>query len=165
VSDGASAHFKNNKNMINLTYHQSEFGLPAAWTFSATSHGKGPVDGIGAAIKSRATRYTLKTTTESALLTPEELYRFARSVNDHQTMKGDLEPNRPIEVFFIKQTDVETRLEEVLDKRWSWLPKKPWIDGIQSFHQFDPKGVGDIDCRRTSFSRSVESFTCFQPLG
>ena len=76
--------------MVNLTYHQSEFGLPAAWTFSSTSHGKGPVDGIGAAIKSRATRYTLKGTTEGAFLTPEELYQFTKSVNDHQKIKGDL---------------------------------------------------------------------------
>ena len=51
VSDGASQHFKNNKSILNLTYHQSDFGVPASWTFSSTAHGKGPMDGIGAAIK------------------------------------------------------------------------------------------------------------------
>ena len=30
VSDGAPQHFKNNKNILNLTYHQVDFGLPAA---------------------------------------------------------------------------------------------------------------------------------------
>ena len=50
-SDGAGSHLKNNKNMLNLSFHLHDFDLPACWTFSATSHGKGPVDGIGAAIE------------------------------------------------------------------------------------------------------------------
>ncbi|CAF3124023.1 unnamed protein product, partial [Rotaria sp. Silwood2] len=83
--------------MMNLTYHQEDFNLTAFWRFSATSHGKGPVDGIGAAIKSRATRYILTGTPERAFLSPEDLFNYSKQANDHQVMKGDLEPNRPIE--------------------------------------------------------------------
>ena len=145
--------------MLNLTYHQFEFHLPALWTFSATSYGKGPVDGIGAAIKSRATRYLLNGTTERAFLSPEKFYQFTKIANDHQTMKGDLEPNRPIEVFFLEKVDVEKHLEQIMEPRWRYLPRKSWIEGIQSFHQFNPRGIGNIVCRRTSCTTDFQSFT------
>ena len=45
-SDGAAAQYKNCKNFINLCYHETDFGLPADWHFSATSHGKGACDGV-----------------------------------------------------------------------------------------------------------------------
>ena len=144
--------------MQNLSHHQSDFDLPAVWTFSATSHGRGPVDGVGASLKSRATRHLLSGTAERAFLTPEDFFQFSRAANDHQTMKGDLEPNRPIEVFFVKKNDVEQVLNKTLQARWAYLPKKPWIDGIQSLHQFDPQGIGNMNCRRTSTSQDIKNF-------
>ena len=66
LSDGASQHFKDAKNM-NLTYHKTDFNISTSWTFSATSHGKGPVDGIGAAVKSRATRHILTAAPEKSI--------------------------------------------------------------------------------------------------
>ena len=78
VSDGATQHFKNNKNILNLTYHQTDFGIPAVWSFSATAHGKSAVDGIGAAVKHRATKRVLNGNTADAILTPQELFRFAQ---------------------------------------------------------------------------------------
>ena len=44
-SDGAASQYKNRKNFINLCYHEDDFGVPAQWHFSATSHGKGACDG------------------------------------------------------------------------------------------------------------------------
>ena len=79
VSDGVGQHFKNNKSILNLTYHQHDFGIPATWIFSSTTHGKGPMDGIGAAIKYRATRKVLSGKPEDAILTPDEHFRFAQS--------------------------------------------------------------------------------------
>ena len=49
VYHGAPQHFK--KNILSLTYHKVDFGLPAAWTFCATAHGKSAANEIGAAIK------------------------------------------------------------------------------------------------------------------
>ncbi|CAF1540807.1 unnamed protein product [Adineta ricciae] len=80
VTDGAPQHFKSNKSMLNLTYHESAFGIPAVWTFSATAHGKGPVDGIGAALKYRATRRVLSGRRTDTILTPQELYQFASPI-------------------------------------------------------------------------------------
>jgi hypothetical protein len=78
VSDGAPQHFKNNKNIRNLTYHETDFGILASWSFNATAHGKGVVDGIGAAVKYRATRKFLSGTAPFAILTPEDLYKFVQ---------------------------------------------------------------------------------------
>ena len=46
-SDGCAGQYKNCKNFINLCHHYEDFGLVAEWYFFATSHGKGPPDGVG----------------------------------------------------------------------------------------------------------------------
>ena len=50
-SDGASAQYKNRKNFVNTCYHKSDFSIAAEWHFFATSHSKGPCDGIGGSTK------------------------------------------------------------------------------------------------------------------
>ncbi|CAF1519796.1 unnamed protein product [Adineta ricciae] len=59
VSDGASAHFKNNASVLNPIHHNRDFGLDASWTFTATGHGKSAGDGIEAVLKSTVRRDTL----------------------------------------------------------------------------------------------------------
>ena len=78
VSDGADQQSKNNKSILNLTSHQRDFGIPALWTFGAIAHGKDPMDGIGVAIKYRATRKVLSGRAEDAILTSEALFKFAQ---------------------------------------------------------------------------------------
>ena len=46
-SDGAASQLKNRYNFLNVAFHQSDFECDADWSFSCTSHGKGPVDGVG----------------------------------------------------------------------------------------------------------------------
>ena len=41
------------KTFINLCFHEADFGVPAEWHFSATSHGKGACDGVGGTVKDR----------------------------------------------------------------------------------------------------------------
>ena len=76
VTDGACQHFKNNKSILNLTYHYRDFGITASWTFASTAHGKSSVEGIGASIKYRATRRVLSGDRRDVILTPRELYYF-----------------------------------------------------------------------------------------
>ena len=59
-SDGAASQYKNRKNFINLCYHEADFGVPAEWHFSATSHGKGACDGVGGSVKRLAARASLQ---------------------------------------------------------------------------------------------------------
>jgi hypothetical protein len=48
--------------MFFLAYHDFLFGVPACWSFHATSHGKGPCDGLGATIKRGVRTHTLQET-------------------------------------------------------------------------------------------------------
>lgn len=41
-SDGSSAQYKNYKNLGNLCFHQTDFGIKAEWHFFTTSYGKSP---------------------------------------------------------------------------------------------------------------------------
>ena len=82
VTDGGPSQFKNRQNILNLTFYEADFGVPAIWSFSATSHGKGPVDGLGAALKSTATRYLLRHGLTEVFKSPKELYEFSKQRQD-----------------------------------------------------------------------------------
>jgi len=47
--------------------------------FFATSHGKGPSDGIGGTTKREATRASLQRSYHDQILTPNKLFEFIRS--------------------------------------------------------------------------------------
>jgi hypothetical protein len=116
-SDGASAHFKNHSNMYNLIHHKEDFDMEACWTFSASGHGKGPCDGIGATVKSTATRSVL--TSGKAFLSVEDFYNFTKKFNDDVTRVNTTET--PINVFHLERTVVERVLQDLLTKRWDLL--------------------------------------------
>ena len=59
-SDGAASQYKNQKTFLNLCHHRNDFGIPAEWHFSATSHGKGACDGLGGTVKRLAARASLQ---------------------------------------------------------------------------------------------------------
>ena len=77
-SDGAAAQYKNRKNFINLCYHEEDFHIEAQWHFSATSHGKGASDGVGGTVKRLAARASLQRPYADQIMTPEQLYVFAK---------------------------------------------------------------------------------------
>ncbi|CAF2147192.1 unnamed protein product [Rotaria magnacalcarata] len=107
VSDGAPQHFKNNKSILNLTYHYNDFGIPASWSFCATAHGKSAVDGIGAAIKHRANKQALYANSSCTIFTPEDLYKFARQ-------------NTAINVFYMHKNRIQQNSEKYhLCSRWN----------------------------------------------
>ena len=68
-SDGCAAQYKNCKGFLNLCHHEIDFGMSAEWNFFATSHGKGPCDGVGGTVKRLATRASLQRP-NSPILTP-----------------------------------------------------------------------------------------------
>ena len=59
-SDGCAGQYKNCKNFLNLCHHKKDFGLSAEWNFFATSHGKGPCDGLSGTVKRLATKASLQ---------------------------------------------------------------------------------------------------------
>ena len=120
-SDSASAHFKNNLCMINLAHHKVDFGLEATWTFTATGHGKGAGDGIGAFLKSTARRATLSKGVH--LLSPKDFYNFlAKDQADIAKAAGKANP--AVYVLFLQVADVEIVKQGVIDRRIRTLNSK-----------------------------------------
>lgn len=78
-SDGCAAQYKNRKNFINVCHHIDDFGMPAEWNFFATSHGKGPCDGVGGTVKRLAARASLQRPLNNQIMTPQQLFEFAKS--------------------------------------------------------------------------------------
>lgn len=50
-SVGAGSQFKNKFTLSNLVYAEEDYNLKVSWAFSATTHGKGAIDGIGTTLK------------------------------------------------------------------------------------------------------------------
>lgn len=76
-SDGCAGQYKNRKNIANLINHERDFGCSAEWHFFATSHGKGPCDGVGGTLKRAATIGSLQRPLENQILTANDLFEFA----------------------------------------------------------------------------------------
>jgi hypothetical protein len=75
-SNGASAQRKNKSSFIKLCHHNTGFGINAEWYFFfASSHGKGPCDGVGGTIKRLATLPSLH---DHQILTTAQLYSWAK---------------------------------------------------------------------------------------
>jgi len=75
----SAAQYKNYKNFTNLMFHFKDFALPAEWHFFATSHGKNACDGVGGTVKRLAARASLQRPFSEQILTPRQLFEFAKS--------------------------------------------------------------------------------------
>ena len=78
-SDGCAGQYKNCKSFLNLCHHKNDFGIDAEWHFFATSHGKGPSDGVGGTIKREAAKESLRRPISNQILTPIDLFNFAKN--------------------------------------------------------------------------------------
>jgi hypothetical protein len=123
--------------MYNLVHHSRDFAVDASWTFSATGHGKGPCDGLGAVVKSTATQHLLRGGPGASFLDAKQFYEWCLEKNDRmviarprRTMTNSNlsmamnEPNRPIEVRWLSRQSIESEYEVVLRPRWNRLSTK-----------------------------------------
>ena len=111
VTDGGPSHFKNRRNILNLTFHDVDFEVPGVWSFSATSHGKGPVDGLGAALKSTATRYLLRHGPTEAFKSAKGFYEFSKQRQDST--------GNPIELLYVRSEQIMNLHRTKNAQRWS----------------------------------------------
>ena len=98
------------RNILNLTFHDVDFGVVAVWSFSATSHGKGPVDGLGAALNSIATRYLLRHGPTEAFKSAKEFYEFSQQ---RQVSSGN-----PIELLYVTSDEILALHRAKNAQRW-----------------------------------------------
>ena len=121
-SDGSAAQFKNRKNFINLCFHETDFSVSAEWHFYATSHGKGPCDGVGGTVKHLAARASLQRPYSNQIMTPHQLYNWC--VDNLKTCD--------FEYITISQHSEE---EQLLQERFK---NARTISGTQKLHAFIP---------------------------
>lgn len=75
-SDGCAGQYKNCKSFLNLCYHKDDFGIDAEWNFFATSHGKGPSDGVGGTVKRLVSRASLQRPLSDQILSVDAFFDF-----------------------------------------------------------------------------------------
>ena len=171
LSDGASAQFKNNTTILNLVHHKADFNLEACWTYTATSHGKGAGDGIGAVLKSTAKRTTLSK--NILLSTAQDFYEFSYKYQ-LETANSSNKHNPGIHVFFLDSKEVEQVKSGPLKARSEQLRSSGEkiffrydihflnlgkIRGIRAMHEFQPINSTTVQCRPTSRSTEVTTFS------
>ena len=137
-SDGAASQYKNRKNFINLCHHEVDFGVPAEWHFSATSHGKSACDGIGGTVKRLAARASLQMPYENQIMTAFQLFQWATE--------------NITQIVFTFCTSEEHEAESKhLEERFK---KVQTIAGTRKFHSFSP--LSEEVVRARIFSTSKE---------
>ena len=126
-SDGCGSQFKNKYTFSNLLFHEHDFGCTAEWNFFETSHGKGPVDGIGGAVKRSVWRCTMQ-----GKDCPMDAKNFFEIANRE---------SKSVTVIYASKEEVrKTASAANLDDRWAVT--KP-IPGTRRFHQFKPSQSDD----------------------
>ena len=137
-SDGAASQYKNYKNMSNLCHHHEDFGVDAEWHFFATSHGKGPCDGIGGTVKRLAARASLQKTLTGQILTPTDLFSWAKT------------NTAGVSFFYVAKEDI-LALTPMLEERFQSAKALP---GIRDNHCFVPQSSKKIKISRVSGDES-----------
>lgn len=110
-SDGPSSQFKNKYVFVLLSKLQNHHGLTLKWNYFATSHGKGPNDGLGGNVKRMARRLIM---TNAKMITDAET--FVEGIQSCQT---------DIHLLVMNQDAIEQQCQALgTDALW---------DGIQTF--------------------------------
>ncbi|CAF2145756.1 unnamed protein product, partial [Rotaria magnacalcarata] len=135
-TDGCAAQYKNCKNFINLCYHEEYFGMTAEWHFFATSHGKGPCDGVGGTVKREAARASLQRPYNDQIMTTYQLYMFAKE-NIHGISFEYLTAND----WQIESTTLKERLSNART-----------IPGTHKLHCFKPLSTNELQVQYYSAS-------------
>ena len=139
-SDGAASQFKNKYTLGNLTHHQDEFGFTADWSFFATAHGKGPIDGIGGEVKRCVWRAVLQG--KEVVSSASDFYEVAKRLS------------QKITVLNVSASQIQSDTAHLHER---WAQYRP-LRGIQTCHYVRPQGEKEILMGLNS------PFTCDQPL-
>lgn len=148
-SDGTSSQFKNRYMAAILPDFETRFHLKIIWNFFATSHGKGPVDGIGGTVKRQvATR----------------VYQRRAVVKDAESFfKCALECCGCINVYFKSASQIADELIE-FQPLFNTAPVLPGISSAHELTVADDKEIKmksyscepTIPCMETNATQSID---------
>lgn len=134
-SDGAASQFKSKYLFANLYHLQQTFDVSLEWSYFATSHGKGAVDGVGGCVK-RSVWSRVKAGKVEARNAVEFFNAAASS-------------NNTVNVIFVSKDDIAVECQR-LNNIWVGLPTLPGAHGV---HYVKPKSATEIVfCRYTGRS-------------
>ena len=142
-SDGAPQQFKNYKNILNIYYHNHDFGIEANWHFFPTAHGKGACDGVGGSVKRAAAKASLRLPPNKQILTALSLHDWLKSDGHYQN----------VEFRYSPVSDYEKNLRK-LNSRYS---NKSRVKDLQKQHFIAPLGNGKIEYKLYSSSLQSKS--------
>ena len=142
-TDGCAGQYKNKFNFINLCHHSSDFNIDAEWNFFATSHGKGPCDGIGASVKRCTAKASLQRPILAQITTAKDMFEYCRS-----------EINFPnIKMLFV--SDEEIRIsKQSLQERFALAVT---IKGTQRLHRLKPVSKTHLEVYDTSSNNPLRT--------
>ncbi len=101
-----------------MVHHKDDFNLDAAWVFTATGHGRGAGDGVGAVLKSTARRITL--TKNIRLSNAYDFYEFCKK-HQLETAKAAGTHQPAIDVFFLEEKELQRTKANILNERMEQL--------------------------------------------
>ncbi|KAL5493652.1 hypothetical protein EMCRGX_G014861 [Ephydatia muelleri] len=127
-SDGCAGQYKNRFNLINLCFHQEDFGLMAEWNFFATSHGKTACDGIGGTAKRLTLKASLQCPVSNQIINPRDMFSFCS-----ENISG-------IQFYFVSKEAV-LEAEASLEERFR---TSRTIKGTQRYHRYIPQSTSTL---------------------
>lgn len=134
-SDGCTAQFKNRFILSKLPYLQTIHKLNISWSFFATSHGKGAVDGIGGTVKRSAWNGI-----KSRRVQIDSASDFAQYVT--KTVKG-------VNILYVDKEKVDDT-RKLLAAEWAKAKKIP---NLQNQHHFEITNDGHLVASPTQGSK------------
>lgn len=146
-SDGCAAQFKNRFLFSNLSWYKTNYELDnLEWNFFATSHGKGPVDGLGGSVK-RVIR-------KKVLSRKSVVGNAAEFVNVYQVDSSQ------VKLVLVAVEEIEG-MKSFLDQRWSLIST---LKGTQQIHHLTAKGNYCVTHSRASQGMPTSTH-CFVNIG
>jgi hypothetical protein len=124
--------FKNTFTLSSLLHTQNDFGVKTEHHFLATSHGKGPHDGIGGSFKRLVKEKVLSK--NLSVTTGKEFFDVAESIAVNT------------KVLYVSKQEIESQ-KAFLNGRWKNLKT---MKGLRSCHVFSAVGTTKISTAVTS---------------
>ncbi|CAM4464580.1 unnamed protein product [Leuciscus chuanchicus] len=143
VSDGPTTQYRSKKNFFLLSTLPFEMGwTKVTWNFMEAGHGKGPADGVGAAVKQKADR----------------MVAMGKDISSPKTLFNELLASKTnIKLFFIENEEIDA-----ID---ALLPDDlQTVRGTMTIHQIVSESPGVISWSILScFCSSPNGCSCFDP--
>ena len=105
LTDSPTSQYRNKTIFQFLSYHKEQYGIDARWDYLEAGHGKGPCDGLGAAVK-RAADDSVKQG-KCVIQSPEDFFAWTQ---------GDPKSST-ISYFYVNKVDVQECQKHIDNKK------------------------------------------------